>query len=89
MSLRGIELLRDRLNQVEWKLRDRPPVDALSASLYEMGTELAALDDEGLARMAEELDIVPPGPEDKPDAPVVRMGITVEDVRAMAALYSR
>ncbi len=47
------------------------PVDPLSASLFALGAELAALDEAGLAAEAKAL------------------GITPDDVREMARIYSR
>ncbi len=52
-----IEALTDALQQR--KMEQALPVDPLSQSLYEMGAELAALDELGVIRTAHELGIRP------------------------------
>ena len=53
------------------QMEQAAPVDPLSASLWSLGEELAALDEAGLAAEAEAL------------------GITPDDVRDMARIYSK
>ena len=53
------------------QMEQAAPVDPLSASLWALGAELAALDEAGLAAEAEAL------------------GITPDDVRDMARIYSK
>ncbi len=48
-----IEAMRERLE------RSKPAPDGLSLSLMKFGAELAALDDEGVAAVAKELNITP------------------------------
>ena len=88
---RSIETLIDRLERVKLDRANRPPVNALSASMFQFGAELAALDADGLARAAEIMGTVSPSPEDKADAPVEinGMGLTAADMREMALAYSR
>jgi len=49
--------LMERLERVKLAQEMEPPVDELSKSLWAFGAELAALDDEGVAAFAKELNI--------------------------------
>lgn len=51
--------LFDRLERVRLAREMEPDPDGLSLSLWEMGAELAALDELGLASVAEALGIAP------------------------------
>lgn len=53
--------LMERLEAVRLtrEMEQEAPVDALSQSLYELGGELAALDDNGVVALADELGIAP------------------------------
>lgn len=53
-----IDDLMDRLERVKLAQTDEDP-DRLSLSLWELGAELAALDDDGAATLAGELGIAP------------------------------
>jgi len=51
--------LLDRLERVRLAQETEATPDDLSVSLWEFGAELAALDDEGIAAVAEGLNITP------------------------------
>ena len=89
--IRRIDNLQDRLERVKLDRANMPPADALSVSLWELGAEMAALDADGLAKAAEIMGTVPPGPENKAAAPgeINGMGLTAADVRELALTYSR
>ncbi len=53
--------LMERLERVKLARAAEPEPDGLSVSLREFGAELAALDDDGIAAMAEDLGITPEG----------------------------
>ena len=50
--------LIERMERVKLGQTDEAP-DGLSKSLWELGSELAALDDEGVTALADELGIAP------------------------------
>ena len=56
---RKIEAMRERLERVKLARDMEPAPDGLSSSLWAMGAELAALDEDGLAAEAEALGITP------------------------------
>ena len=49
-----ITALMDRLERIKLNRENEPEPDALTLSLWELGAELAALDEEGLAVKAAE-----------------------------------
>ena len=53
-----IDDLMERLERVKLLQTDEAP-DGLSASLWELGAELTAMDDEGVTTLADELGINP------------------------------
>lgn len=53
-----IDDLMERLERVKLLQTDEAP-DGLSASLWELGAELTAMDDEGVTALADELGINP------------------------------
>lgn len=56
---RKITALMDRLERVKLNREHEPEPDGLSLSLWALGEELAALDEEGLAAKAAEWGISP------------------------------
>lgn len=56
---RKITALMDRLERIKLNRENEPEPDALTLSLLELGAELAALDEEGIAAKAAEWGISP------------------------------
>ncbi len=54
-----ITALMDRLERIKLNRENEPEPDALTLSLWELGAELSALDEEGLAAKAAEWGISP------------------------------
>lgn len=61
---RKITALMDRLERVKLNRENEPEPDALTLSLWELGAELAALDEEGIVAYAAEWGISPDGVRD-------------------------